>query len=331
MVKSKVSDKRAEALSQLVDLPLSRYSTLGQDWKVSEENEFCAPLVKGRPDQMLVFDHRLRNGSISADVTILDSEIPGVGPPTMEAAFVIRYARPNSYIYAGLGAFQNKFFIGDCVPGPLWHRKGYAGDHSSIIKEKQYRLRLEFTGAQITLYENDVQQLAFVDESNQIGQCALRTWSTSACFENVCIRKKRPRAFVIMPFHAGLTFVHSVIERSIQAYDIDCVRADQISISRPVMEDVKTEIAEADLVVVDFTDKNPNVYYEAGLADAWKKDWIILAQSTDDLTFDVRHIRCILYSNRMGADKKLETDLHGALEALGYARACGETDSNTVS
>jgi hypothetical protein len=97
------------------------------------------------------------------------------------------------------------------------------------------------------------------------------------------------------------------------------------------MEDVKTEIAEADLVVVDFTDKNPNVYYEAGLADAWNKDWIILAQSTDDLTFDVRHIRCILYSNRMGADKKLETDLHGALEALGYARACGETDSNTVS
>jgi hypothetical protein len=84
------------------------------------------------------------------------------------------------------------------------------------------------------------------------------------------------------------------------------------------MDDVKTQIAEADLVVVDFSGKNPNVYYEAGLADAMKKDWIFLAQSTDDLTFDVRHIRSIPYSNVMGADEKLQTDFENALKALGY-------------
>jgi hypothetical protein len=39
-------------------------------------------------------------------------------------------------------------------------------------------------------------------------------------------------------------------------------------ISRPVVEDLKALIAQADLVIVDFTGKNPNVYYEAGLADA---------------------------------------------------------------
>jgi hypothetical protein len=60
------------------------------------------------------------------------------------------------------------------------------------------------------------------------------------------------------------------------------------------------------------------VYYEAGLADAWKKDWIVLAQSTEDLTFDVRHIRCIQYSNTMGADVKLQAALENALSALKY-------------
>jgi hypothetical protein len=90
------------------------------------------------------------------------------------------------------------------------------------------------------------------------------------------------------------------------------------------MEDVKAQIAEADLVIADFTNKNPNVYYEAGLADAWKKDWIALAQSTDDLTFDVRHIRCIQYSNTMGADVKLQTALENALSALKYT-----SDSDT--
>jgi hypothetical protein len=132
--------------------------------------------------------------------------------------------------------------------------------------------------------------------------------------------KEKPKAFLIMPFKSEFDFVHEVIKGSTRNFGIDCVRADERAISRPVMEDVKVRVAEADLVIVDFTNQNPNVYYEAGLADAMKKDWIILVQSTDDLAFDVRHIRCIQYSNVMGADQKLRTNLETALEALGYAR-----------
>ena len=72
---------------------------------------------------------------------------------------------------------------------------------------------------------------------------------------------------------------------------------------------------------MDFASKNPNVYYEAGLADAMGKDWIILAQSPDDLAFDVLHIRCVLYSNVMGADQKLINDIENALGALGYSKS----------
>jgi hypothetical protein len=84
------------------------------------------------------------------------------------------------------------------------------------------------------------------------------------------------------------------------------------------MDEVKKQIAEADLVIVDFTGKNPNVHYEADLAEAWKKDWIVLAQSSDDMTFDVRHIGSIRYANTMGADIKLREDLKQAIEGLGY-------------
>ncbi len=86
------------------------------------------------------------------------------------------------------------------------------------------------------------------------------------------------------------------------------------------MEDVKNKISGADLVVVDFTNRNPNVYFEAGLADAWKKKWIVLAQSMNDLAFDVQHIRTIIYSNKMGADSRLRENLEQALkETLGAA------------
>ena len=296
---------------------LDHYAMLEDDWQV-EEGVFVSPLVKERPGQMLLFGDRVRNGSISADITILESHDRRTGEPSMEATLVGRYSGSDSYFYAGTGAFLTKFFIGKATPGPFYQARQYVGQSSSVLEGKKYKLRLEFSGSQVTLYENDVQQLVMIDQSYQMGQCGLATWMTRARFENVRVSKARPRAFLIMPFKSELDFVHSVIDRIVTNYGIECIRADQIAISRPVMEDVKTQIAEADIVIVDFTGKNPNVYYEAGLADAWKKDWIILTQSTEDLTFDVRHIRSIAYSNTMGADKKLETDLENALRALHY-------------
>jgi hypothetical protein len=195
------------------------------------------------------------------------------------------------------------------------------GQAKSVAKHKNYRLQVKFSGSQVTLFENDVQQLVYIDETHRLGQLGLRTWNTSARFENLCALKARPKAFLVMPFKSEFDFVHKVIERTAVAFDVDCVRADEIAISRPVMDDVKAQVAEADLIIVDFTGKNPNVYYEAGLADAMKKDWIILAQSSDDLSFDVRHIRCIQYSNVMGADQKLKTDFENALAALGYSKS----------
>ena len=55
--------------------------------------------------------------------------------------------------------------------------------------------------------------------------------------------------------------------------------------------------------------RNPNVYFEAGMAFAWNKNWIVLAQSAADLSFDVQHVRTLLYSNRMGADVQLRESL----------------------
>ena len=304
-------------MAEMTEMSLERYAMLEDDWKV-EGASFISPSVKERPAQMLLFGDRLRNGSISADITIVDSQTRHTGEATMEASLVVRYGGPDSYYYAGTGAFLTKFFIGKAVPGPLWLARTWAGQHSSVRMKKTYRLRLEFSGSRIILYENDVQQLTVIDESYPTGQCGLAAWRTHARFENVQVLKAKPRAFVIMPFTSQLDFVHSVIEKTVDRYGIECVRADQIAISRPVMDDVKTQIAEADLVIVDFTGKNPNVYYEAGLADAWKKDWIVLAQSSEDMTFDVRHIRSIRYSNTMGADEKLKTDLENALKALHY-------------
>lgn len=297
-----------------------KYSMLNDDWEVSADGtRFESPALSDVYDeQWLLFSDRFRNGSVEADVTLIDANKTRNGLVSMEADLVFRYNGPDGFYYAGTSGFDTKFFLAKALPGPYYQLREYIGRRSAVKKGKTYRLRVTFNGGQIVLYENDVQQLLLRDDSFALGQVGLRTFRTRARFDNVVVRREVPTCFLIMPFATELDFVHRVIADVVSSFGIHCIRADEVYLSRPVMEDVKQMIAGADLVICDFTGRNPNVYYEAGLADAWRKDWIVLSQTSEDMTFDVRHIRSIRYSNTMGADIRLRDELAQALRALGY-------------
>jgi len=48
-------------------------------------------------------------------------------------------------------------------------------------------------------------------------------------------------------------------------------------------------------VIADCTGRNPNVFYEIGLAHASGKPVILITQNSDDVPFDIRHLRYIQY------------------------------------
>ena len=73
-------------MTDMITVCLERHAVLEDDWKVDQE-AFESPLVKQRLGQTLLFGERLRNGSISADITLLESDQRRtVGIPAMEAA-----------------------------------------------------------------------------------------------------------------------------------------------------------------------------------------------------------------------------------------------------
>jgi hypothetical protein len=49
-------------------------------------------------------------------------------------------------------------------------------------------------------------------------------------------------------------------------------------------------------MLADLTDKNPNVYYELGLAHAARKPVLLLTQDIEDVPFDLRGLRVITYA-----------------------------------
>ena len=72
-------------------------------------------------------------------------------------------------------------------------------------------------------------------------------------------------------------------------------RGDESHAPGVIVQSIFQSILDADLVLADMTRRNANVFYELGIAHSYGKQVILVAQSTNDLPFDVRHMRCIRY------------------------------------
>lgn len=121
---------------------------------------------------------------------------------------------------------------------------------------------------------------------------------------------------IMMPFGAEFNPVYSALQQSITSIGFSCVRADDIWEHHTIIQDIVNIIARAKVVVCDCSGKNPNVFYEAGVAHAIGKEVIFITQSEHDIPFDLRHIRYIRYlPNSEGLDA-LSTSLQQKLRSI---------------
>ena len=124
--------------------------------------------------------------------------------------------------------------------------------------------------------------------------------------------------FVLMPFKADLDELYArTIKPTIErGGTLRCLRADEIYGPRPIMADIWKSIRQSKLVVAELTGRNPNVFYELGLAHAIQKPVILLSQNFSDVPFDLRHVRVIIYSNTEQGRKELQVKLQSTLQAF---------------
>ena len=103
--------------------------------------------------------------------------------------------------------------------------------------------------------------------------------------------------FVAMPFSEALRPVYDDhIKAVAHRLGLAAKRANDFFTIHSIVLDVWSAIWNARVVVADCTGRNPNVFYEIGIAHSIGKPVVLIAQSADDVPFDVRHIRYIEYS-----------------------------------
>jgi hypothetical protein len=106
---------------------------------------------------------------------------------------------------------------------------------------------------------------------------------------------RRDHAFVIMPFTLKWSAcVFQTIKKVLTESGMKCVRADE-QYGHQILEDVWKGICEASVIVADVTSRNPNVYYELGIAHVLGRRVILITQDVVDIPFDTRVYRHVLY------------------------------------
>lgn len=117
--------------------------------------------------------------------------------------------------------------------------------------------------------------------------------------------------FVLSPFGEPFDNIFADhIKPSIESLGkLKCVRADDIYDNQSIIEDIWRYSNEAKLLISELTGRNANVFYETGIAHTIGKDVILITQSMDDVPFDLRHLRCIVYEYTPPGIRNLEDNL----------------------
>ncbi|HEY0406343.1 MAG TPA: hypothetical protein VGC89_11490 [Pyrinomonadaceae bacterium] len=123
--------------------------------------------------------------------------------------------------------------------------------------------------------------------------------------------------FVIMPFSGDFKNIYeTAIKTAVEDANLKCIRADEIEGTFVIHKQMIDRIDRAKVIIADLTGQNANVFYEMGVAHALGNNVILLAQSLQDVPFDLRVCKIINYRNTIGGESELKKKIKDAIASL---------------
>lgn len=125
-------------------------------------------------------------------------------------------------------------------------------------------------------------------------------------------------AFVIMPFSKDFDDVYNLgIKETAKERGVNAFRLDEQLFEEGMLERIYKEIQESDFIIADLSDKNPNVFYELGFAHALDKLCLLVTNNVDNIPFDLKHKRHIVYGTSINYLKKqLSSNIEWAVNEI---------------
>lgn len=181
--------------------------------------------------------------------------------------------------------------------------------------EKQiYAMNEELTSTSLRF--KDANHLFLAEPSSEL--IALNQSPNSSFYRNLGINVEnvnvgKRTAACLMPFNTRYNTLYNHIKNTCLENAYTCKRSDEESI--PIMDIlpyVVKMILESEIVIAVLDGRNPNVFYEIGIAHASGKMVILLADASKikDIPFDLSNKRLVLYKNMEDLNQKLTNCLN---------------------
>jgi hypothetical protein len=123
--------------------------------------------------------------------------------------------------------------------------------------------------------------------------------------------------FVIMPFRAELSFLFRAIKAHVEVAfpGVTVLRGDDNVLTGPLLDKIVDYIRQSDVIIADCSARNPNVFYELGMAHALAKPVVLItSDEVEEAPTDVRAFEFVSYS-RLDPQQFLAR-LEGALQGV---------------
>ena len=103
----------------------------------------------------------------------------------------------------------------------------------------------------------------------------------------------------------------------IKQFTLNCIRTEEIFDSDSVLDQMWNQIVKANIVIADLTDRDPDIFYLAGLAYGLRKRIALMSQRLDDVPFDLKKGSCLIYSlNTYAEGKSAKEKLHQIIKDI---------------
>ena len=121
---------------------------------------------------------------------------------------------------------------------------------------------------------------------------------------------------VMMPFSPAYRGTYEAIKRVADYMGLECLRADDIWENSTFIQDIFELIYCSKIVIVDFSERNPNVMYETGIAHTLGKIVIPITQSLTDIPSDLGHHRTLKYLPNDEGYRNLSNELYKRINTI---------------
>ena len=177
------------------------------------------------------------------------------------------------------------------------------------IEQEISRLTNALSHSDVNEYLN-INRLVFAGQSGIVGNGLINydQFFNQFGIDKDSIEIKKGTAVFLTPFNQTSNKLFSVCSSVLNKMGILLQRTDNTVEKDDIMMNIVSHIVQAEFLIVNIDGRNPNVYYELGIAHAIGKPTILISETSHPETsigFDIRQKQIVLYKDDIELEKEL--------------------------